>query len=244
MAKAEGLRLPQWRMPTTTGGMRRWLRKINVSVDKYLADNNDRRLEMTGTSMPEAPRRGGRRRAAAPSEAAPVLPPPVGMPLQLPTTPVFTPPPIYDNGQAQAPIATSPLPPPPMPPPPPPAPFQPLVQPLPQAPATQPIPPQFQQSVAVNEPAWEDFPEPPDLDYESMRGPRIMVVLGTTANIGNYENIKYDIGLFGVPINASLEEIDAICEAGNARAEVIMDHLGARLLQRVRDVKEARGIAD
>jgi hypothetical protein len=57
MAKTEGLRLPQWRMPTTTGGMRRWLRKINVSVDKYLADNNDRRLDAFIKRNPDWPLR-------------------------------------------------------------------------------------------------------------------------------------------------------------------------------------------
>lgn len=57
MAKEVGVRLPQWRMKTTTGGIRRWLRKIGVSVDKYLADNNDKRLGDFITRNPDWPLR-------------------------------------------------------------------------------------------------------------------------------------------------------------------------------------------
>lgn len=57
MSKEIHVRLPLWRMPCTTGGMRRFLRKINVSVDKYLSDNNDRRLSQFHERNPDWPLR-------------------------------------------------------------------------------------------------------------------------------------------------------------------------------------------
>lgn len=57
MASEVGVRLPLWRMPCTTGGMRRFLKKINVSVEDYLAANNDKRLNQFMIRNPDWPLR-------------------------------------------------------------------------------------------------------------------------------------------------------------------------------------------
>jgi len=44
MAKRRGIRLPLWRMPCTTGGFRRFLKKLSITVNDYLVVNNDNRL--------------------------------------------------------------------------------------------------------------------------------------------------------------------------------------------------------
>lgn len=57
LSKELRIRLPLWRMPITTGGMRRFLKKINVPVEKYLADNNERTLRVFGQNNPDWPLR-------------------------------------------------------------------------------------------------------------------------------------------------------------------------------------------
>lgn len=57
MAKARGIRLPLWRMPCTTGGMRRFLKKLNVPVDEYLAVNAEKNLRVFSTNNPLWPLR-------------------------------------------------------------------------------------------------------------------------------------------------------------------------------------------
>lgn len=44
LAQVRGLRLPQWRTRLTTGAMRQWLRKLNVSVSRYLEWEGGRSL--------------------------------------------------------------------------------------------------------------------------------------------------------------------------------------------------------
>lgn len=44
LARTYKVRLPYWSRPCTTGGMRRFLRKINVSVEDYIARTNSVRL--------------------------------------------------------------------------------------------------------------------------------------------------------------------------------------------------------
>lgn len=57
MAKELGIRLPLWRMPITTGGMRRFLKKVNLSVDDYLKANGERTLKTFGQNNPDWPLR-------------------------------------------------------------------------------------------------------------------------------------------------------------------------------------------
>lgn len=57
MARQINVRLPLWRMPITTGGMRRFLKKINVTVEEYLSANNERTLRVFGQNNPDWPLR-------------------------------------------------------------------------------------------------------------------------------------------------------------------------------------------
>lgn len=57
LAKELGVRLPLWRMPITTGGMRRFLKKINVTVDQYLTANAERTLKVFSQNNPDWPLR-------------------------------------------------------------------------------------------------------------------------------------------------------------------------------------------
>lgn len=57
MARARGIRLPLWRMPVTTGGMRRFLKKLNITVDEYLEENNERNLKVFPARNPTWPLR-------------------------------------------------------------------------------------------------------------------------------------------------------------------------------------------
>lgn len=57
IAKRRKLRLPLWRMPCTTGGFRRWLRKLGIEVEEYLEANNDKRLNEFIVMNPDIPLR-------------------------------------------------------------------------------------------------------------------------------------------------------------------------------------------
>lgn len=57
LARERGIRLPLWRMACTTGGMRRFLKKLGITVDEYLADNNERNLRVFGQKNPTWPLR-------------------------------------------------------------------------------------------------------------------------------------------------------------------------------------------
>lgn len=57
LAKERKLRLPLWRMACTTGGMRKYLKKLNVSVDDYLTYSGERILKDFPRRNPEWPLR-------------------------------------------------------------------------------------------------------------------------------------------------------------------------------------------
>lgn len=56
-AKAAKIRLPLWRMPCSTGGMRRFLKKLNVPVAEYLEANNEKNLSQFSKMNPDWPLR-------------------------------------------------------------------------------------------------------------------------------------------------------------------------------------------
>ncbi len=57
MAKDRGIRLPQWKMKCTTGGMRRWLKKINRDPTWYLDKTNEKTLKVFAINNPDWPLR-------------------------------------------------------------------------------------------------------------------------------------------------------------------------------------------
>lgn len=171
----------------------------------------------------EPPRRRGRRRNADAAEAvaAPAGQPlpPIGQPLTLP------PPPIFGEGEGIGPGVPAPLP-------------QGLV-----GPAGPEI--TMQASVSTNgmtERISIEMPRSPAFSPDQLEGPRFYVGLGTTVNLGNFENVKYDMGVSGVPVDATEAQLAGMMQASNARSTYLLDMLGQRLYERVREVKEARGI--
>lgn len=57
LAKKRGIRLPLWRMPITSGGMRKYLKKLGVEVEQYLEYNNEKNLREFAKRNPEWPLR-------------------------------------------------------------------------------------------------------------------------------------------------------------------------------------------
>ena len=53
LARARGLRLPQWHHACTPGGMRRWLRKLGITVEDYLSFAGERTLRDFGRKNPD-----------------------------------------------------------------------------------------------------------------------------------------------------------------------------------------------
>lgn len=56
-AKELHIRLPMWRFACTTGGMRRFLKKLNVPVSDYLEANNEKNLSQFAKMNPDWPLR-------------------------------------------------------------------------------------------------------------------------------------------------------------------------------------------
>lgn len=57
LSKELKVRLPLWKKPCSTGGFRRFLKKINISVEQYLADNNEKNLKEFINNNPDWPLR-------------------------------------------------------------------------------------------------------------------------------------------------------------------------------------------
>lgn len=57
LAKDRRLRLPLWRMQCTTGGMRRWLKKIKRDPNWYLDYSGERTLKVFAQNNPDWPLR-------------------------------------------------------------------------------------------------------------------------------------------------------------------------------------------
>lgn len=190
-------------------------------------DASDNMVMPPEMPVAEPPRRRGRRRAAEAAEiavstsASPL--PPVGLPLTLAPAPIFGEP---SGVQAEYPnpdgsVVTE------------------------QATYTPPPPPLTVPAATapINTHALPD-PAPIRSGQLNSNRPTFSVRLGTTVNLGNFENIKYDIGMDNISVDATEEQLRADCGAGTERANFVMDLLGQRLYDRVREVKEARGITD
>lgn len=57
LAKKYKIRLPLWRLPCTSGGMRRFLKKLNISVEDYLSRNEEKNLREFNKRNPTWPLR-------------------------------------------------------------------------------------------------------------------------------------------------------------------------------------------
>lgn len=57
LAKEKKIRLPLWRHPCNSSGMRRFLKKLDYSVEQYLDDNAEKNLRVFGNLNPDWPLR-------------------------------------------------------------------------------------------------------------------------------------------------------------------------------------------
>lgn len=57
LAAKRKVRLPMWRLPCTTGGMRRYLKKLGIEVTDYLDYSNEKNLRIFGQNNPTWPLR-------------------------------------------------------------------------------------------------------------------------------------------------------------------------------------------
>lgn len=73
---------------------------------------------------------------------------------------------------------------------------------------------------------------------ESNQEPKVWASLGQTINLGNFENVKIDIGLSGIPINCTPEFMEEQLNSASKTLEQIVFRLAQELQQRARDVRD------
>lgn len=65
--------------------------------------------------------------------------------------------------------------------------------------------------------------------------PTVWASLGATINTGNYENQKIDIGIAGVPINATPEYLEEILNKATITIHSVVERLAEDMSQRMHD---------
>ena len=69
--------------------------------------------------------------------------------------------------------------------------------------------------------------------------PRIAVTIDRKINLGNYESASVGLVLSGVPVGATVEEIDAMLDAG----KIMYDQMRIRLQEQVVERRRQGGAA-
>jgi hypothetical protein len=69
------------------------------------------------------------------------------------------------------------------------------------------------------------------------KGPTVWVSLGMTVNLGNFENQKLDVGLAGIPADASPEYLEKVLGEAGKTIDTIMEGLGQQLVAKVQAIK-------
>lgn len=69
--------------------------------------------------------------------------------------------------------------------------------------------------------------------------PRIAVTLDRKINLGNYESASVGLVLSGVPVGATVEEIDAMLDTGR----IMYDQMRARIQEQVVERRRQGGAA-
>lgn len=72
--------------------------------------------------------------------------------------------------------------------------------------------------------------------------PKFWVNVGATVNIGNFENMKIDMGISGIEYDATSEDIENIMESAQVGIHEVVESLMLKVIDRARDIKIARGI--
>ena len=63
--------------------------------------------------------------------------------------------------------------------------------------------------------------------------PTCWASMEATINIGNYQNEKISVGLAGIPIDTTAEELEVLLEGGRATIEMVVEKLGQRMAEQV-----------
>lgn len=69
---------------------------------------------------------------------------------------------------------------------------------------------------------------------------KVWASLGQTINTGNFNNIKIDIGVSGIPTDCTEAAFQEIMRGAHATLEKVVFTLADQLAQRVKDVKDAQ----
>jgi hypothetical protein len=72
---------------------------------------------------------------------------------------------------------------------------------------------------------------------EETKSPTAWASLGATVNTGNFENTKIDIGVSGIPIDATPEQRAAMMELSKKTLYEVVMTLGEELGKRIQDIK-------
>lgn len=66
--------------------------------------------------------------------------------------------------------------------------------------------------------------------------PEVWVSVGQTVNLGNFSNVKLDMGVSKVPFDATPEEIQNIVEHSVVTAFIAMNNLANRMQQKIEEL--------
>lgn len=83
---------------------------------------------------------------------------------------------------------------------------------------------------------------PPIPVAEGNAKPKFWASVGATINIGNYESMKFDMGVSGIDYDAPSEEIERIMESAQVGIHETVEALMNKVIDRAREVKIARGL--
>lgn len=68
--------------------------------------------------------------------------------------------------------------------------------------------------------------------------PTVWASLGTTVNIGNFENQKVDVGISGIPADASDEYLTEILDRSRNTIKTVINELANELFEKVKEIKD------
>lgn len=80
------------------------------------------------------------------------------------------------------------------------------------------------------------------MNEEFNKSPTVGASLGTTINIGNFENYKIDVWLSQVPVDATEEQVAQRLKQGKQVLEQIIFGLAEELGERIMDVKRSHNL--
>lgn len=65
--------------------------------------------------------------------------------------------------------------------------------------------------------------------------PTVWGSIGVTVNTGNYENTKIDIGIAGIPVETTPEELETLLDRSQFTVQKVVESLAAEMAHRLRE---------